>query len=126
MQTWTVESAVARGVAWLDQIAPNWRDRVNVNELDLTSATHCVAGQVFAEQGEREGRNGYEIMMRTLADSGVSLLAPDVEYGFTHAESGVYGLGPSASEFQRERSARLLGDLRAEWLTHLHAPAPGV
>lgn len=37
---------VARGVAYLDEHIPFWRDRVVVKDLDMASGCDCVLGQI--------------------------------------------------------------------------------
>jgi hypothetical protein len=44
----TPEVRVARGVALLDETVPDWRQRIDVETLDMTDGTQCVVGQVFA------------------------------------------------------------------------------
>lgn len=38
---------VAHGVAWLDANCPDWRQRVNLETLNIRSWSKCVLGQVF-------------------------------------------------------------------------------
>lgn len=42
-----LEARVARGVALLDRELPDWRERVDVAELDMGSCTYCVLGYTF-------------------------------------------------------------------------------
>jgi hypothetical protein len=37
--------AAARGAAWLDEQCPNWANEINLDRLNLASATFCVLGQ---------------------------------------------------------------------------------
>lgn len=37
---------VTNGVAWLDGCVPDWRDRINVEELNIASVTKCILGQL--------------------------------------------------------------------------------
>jgi hypothetical protein len=53
MQEIFVKRALAGGL-WLHMMRPGWQSKVNWDELDLTSLTDCVAGQVFA--GEATGK----------------------------------------------------------------------
>lgn len=47
----TVEKRVENGVKWLDKYGPDdWRNKVDIKELDLSSGCQCVLGQVFANQ----------------------------------------------------------------------------
>ena len=40
------DSAVAAGMAYLDETTPDWRGRVDVTKLDLTAAGRCTLAQV--------------------------------------------------------------------------------
>ncbi len=42
-----IPSRVDRGVAWLDNTAPNWRNLVDPNTLRLSSGLDCIQGQLF-------------------------------------------------------------------------------
>lgn len=48
----TVDERVERGVAFLDRTQPDWKDRVVVNTLTLSSPCDCVLGQVFATKAK--------------------------------------------------------------------------
>lgn len=50
---------IQHGIAWLDDQEPEWRERVDPDELDLQVTCDCILGQVFAEEGERHWSNGY-------------------------------------------------------------------
>lgn len=45
------EVRVARGVALLDEKAPDWRTQVNPDTLDMCSDTACVLGQIYGRYG---------------------------------------------------------------------------
>lgn len=49
------EPAVLKGIAWLDEIKPNWRELIDWGMLDMTNANWCIAGQVFKGQSSRSG-----------------------------------------------------------------------
>lgn len=38
---------VRRGIAWLDRIAPWWRDEFEITSFDVTSTCDCTLGQTF-------------------------------------------------------------------------------
>jgi len=40
------EKQVARGVEFLDQSIPDWRERLKWDELDMSSGCDCVGGQL--------------------------------------------------------------------------------
>lgn len=42
------EQEIARGVAVLNKRVPDWRARINVDELNLANVTCCVIGQVLS------------------------------------------------------------------------------
>lgn len=42
-----LEARVERGAALLDRELPDWRERVDVAELDMGSCTFCVLGHTF-------------------------------------------------------------------------------
>lgn len=41
------EEQVRAGIALLDQKVPDWRDQVDVAELDMVEYRQCVLGQVY-------------------------------------------------------------------------------
>lgn len=48
-------SRVELGVKWLDEHAPSdWRQKVEVQTLDMTEACRCVLGQIWTTEGELE------------------------------------------------------------------------
>lgn len=49
----TYERRIARGVALLDAVVPDWRDRVNPVTLDTGSLMWCVAAQAVDAVGRR-------------------------------------------------------------------------
>lgn len=40
------DEAVRRGMKWLDANVPNWREKVDVDSLDLQAPCGCVLGQI--------------------------------------------------------------------------------
>lgn len=51
---------VKRGIAWLEQEhGPDWVDHINMSTLDLRDGDCCVLGQVYADEGDQECRDGY-------------------------------------------------------------------
>lgn len=55
MSTTTLNPDVARGIAWLDEEVPGWRDRINLGTLNVGELRNCVLGQVFGAEAEAEG-----------------------------------------------------------------------
>ena len=40
---------IQRGVAFLDENAPNWRGKVDINKIDMGHSQRCILGQVFGD-----------------------------------------------------------------------------
>lgn len=91
----SVEDRVANGVGWLDHNVLGWRDRVIVEEFNISSECNCILGQVF-------GGNGFGYAMET------ELLTQDeaIKYGFD-ADYVIPDRGTRNSEWDA---------LQAEWL----------
>lgn len=111
--------AVMRGAQLLDREMPGWQERVEINELDLSSSCSCVLGQVFAsyatnlsEQssnvwedprpvidagGKRIGRldhlavDGFSFAQYYLGFSKARQASPEAFFGFDHSEEYSYG-----------------------------------
>lgn len=45
----TVEERVASGAYMLDVHAPGWRDKIDLDRLNVRSCDDCILGQVFGE-----------------------------------------------------------------------------
>lgn len=43
----TAASRVTAGAAYLDTVRPGWHDDVNLDHLDVATATDCVLGQLY-------------------------------------------------------------------------------
>lgn len=52
MSAESAEKAVTLGIAWLDEVRPNWRELMDWDVFDMQDTTLCVLGQVFAEDSE--------------------------------------------------------------------------
>ncbi len=61
---------VLRGVALLDEEVPDWREKINSNELDMDKYGWCILGQLFGF---------YDIGLRQLK---IASRAKSIEYGF--------------------------------------------
>ena len=96
MTVLSVQERVAKGVAWLDSQQPDWRDRVNVQTLDIMMPANCVLGQVF------KGRHPENMVGYFYAEEYLGMSFP-YEYGFD-----AKGLG---SEMRQDYA-----DLKAEWI----------
>jgi hypothetical protein len=52
------EAQIERGIAVLDQHGPkDWRDRINVDKLNMLNGDYCVLGQLFPDARE----TGYDV-----------------------------------------------------------------
>ena len=45
---------VNRGARFLDEVAPGWENRIDLETLKLNDGMHCICGQVFAEEAKSE------------------------------------------------------------------------
>jgi hypothetical protein len=45
----TVQRRVSNGVNWLNRYSPGWRDKIAINELEMSSTCSCIIGQVFGD-----------------------------------------------------------------------------
>lgn len=74
--------AVKRGAALLDTCMPNWVERVDILDLDVSSCQSCVLGQVYADQvtGSHPSRTGWGMGMLDLF--GTTDAINGVAYGF--------------------------------------------
>ena len=45
---------IAAGIKWLNQIRPQWFDKVNLDTLNLGKCSLCVLGQLFGDEPEVE------------------------------------------------------------------------
>ncbi|HSW91503.1 MAG TPA: hypothetical protein VLG09_02565 [Candidatus Saccharimonadales bacterium] len=78
-----VHEEVQHGVDFLDEVMPNWHEKIDLRKFDLGDASECVCGQVFANEVS-EGSwadSGYGYARHTfpeLSDNGEGTFA----YGF--------------------------------------------
>lgn len=59
------------GIKLLDSEVPNWRGKIDIDELDLGSCSVCVLGQVFGDYDdgiEALGVSGYDYGFNTMSD----------------------------------------------------------
>jgi len=66
-----LERRVERGIAWLDEVKPGWRDLIDVSELDMPDANQCICGQVFMEDALKDALagDGYGYALSIMADA---------------------------------------------------------
>lgn len=104
----TIAERVARGVVFLDQVRPGWRDAISVDRIYLGSDTLCILGQAFADD-LAEAKTGFHRACQVRYHSGCPY---DIcEMGFNGTPLGEH---PTV-----EREA-----LEAEWRRVIHAPQP--
>lgn len=48
----TIRRRVNRGVAFLNECVPGWKDKISVDRLNLHDPYNCVLGQLFGEYGK--------------------------------------------------------------------------
>lgn len=101
-----VSDRVDRGVALLDSHDPSWRDRVDPMRLHMSSCTHCVLGQAFADETSQDYDDGYDAGLDILCIRGTVSLA-----GGLVDEPTYYGFDTLAGDYY--------GDLTSEWLRRL-------
>jgi hypothetical protein len=69
---------VARGVAWLDTVQPDWVERVNLDLLNMNHSSKCVAGQALGHRaahgtfdaGSHYAYDGYHVACILLGREG--------------------------------------------------------
>lgn len=79
----TAAKAVAAGMVWLDENAPGWRDKIDIEALDVADCQLCVLGQIYGDYSNappsaRYGENAHWAD----ADAAADWLAPS--RGFDH------------------------------------------
>lgn len=65
------EAEVAASAAWLDEIEPDWAERIDLALLNLSDNHLCVLGQVFAKQANALDGSGFMYGLRTSVQSGI-------------------------------------------------------
>lgn len=72
---------VKRGASYLDEVDPNWYQRVNSETLELGDGQHCILGQLHGEFQLGLGRS----QLITMSSAPRASLSP-VSYGFKCVE----------------------------------------
>src|SRR5216684_1173496 len=44
---------VMKGAAWLDEYEPKWVSKIVPDQLDISSSSYCICGQVFGDYRRR-------------------------------------------------------------------------
>lgn len=127
------EHIVNRGATLLDQHAPDWASRINVDTLNIASASHCVVAQLFGKVSHDStdpdrliGMVSHDYMIGVnrlkgiLADSGITV-GWDFErvYGFMTSwirrnSNTLEGLDMSAIDFDSDGEIWVGGPLLTE------------
>ena len=79
---------VERGAELLDKVQPGWEDKIDLDELDLSSCSACILGQLYMDAHPRT-RNPVEAYDRKRAELGIDPWAAS-RYGFTTWGIGTY------------------------------------
>jgi len=74
--SWANEANVVRGAAWLDDVLPDWYERIDFDRLLMMSCHRCILGQVF-------GPNKYDQVFDTEGPDWI------VQHGFVGATERV-------------------------------------
>ena len=114
-----VNRRVARGAALLDAQVPNWRDRIDVDRLNMSSGENCVLGQLYLnEYGEHDWSAGLKALSLTIDDRADADDAVPIPVG----DSASYGFEVFNDELE---SFRTVGDaLGAAWRALLRGDEP--
>lgn len=77
---------VVKGAAYLDTIRPGWEDEIDLEILDITDASCCVLGELYADEvpADDEHLNGYDYATKKFSWS----IGDAAAHGFTVASWG--------------------------------------
>lgn len=103
-----ISERVAAGAAWLDNHVPDWRNKVEVRNLEMDSTCNCVLGQVFEDEGAAQddwetSLSGFAVGEIIAEQEGLDVS----ELGFDTMGLPVSGYATQAEEFEA---------LRQEWI----------
>lgn len=84
----SIKGRVAAGVKLLDKLCPGWQLTIDVPELDISSPSRCVLGQVFGAYTE-----GLDYLLRNTPKGG-DIVPLTTHFGFALSshEDGKYPL----------------------------------
>jgi len=99
---------VALGAAWLDAAHPGWRDRVDVDRLNLEDSCDCVLGQTLQADDPDE----FYFAVAAHADGSGCEAYPGERWAIAHGFDSGWGITPGGNR-----------GLRAEWLRQLQPVA---
>lgn len=75
----TETQRVEAGIAWLDDVRPQWWQELDLDSLDLGSGSHCVLGQIVGGECSKEWAGVEEYDLRAMGDAGFDAVV-DHEY----------------------------------------------
>lgn len=86
------EQNIQKGVEFLDQNYPNWLDKVDVSELDLSDCHQCIMGQLFGHYikgkrkygGEKMKKFGFSVEIGLLSDKQFEQLTEEWKQAIKH------------------------------------------
>lgn len=93
----TMAERVNRGIEWLDEVAPEWRDRIDLRTLDLADYHWCVIAQVAGGEFVK----GWEALNGDLSSN-------------DRERQTMLGFDISRNEYY-EGSEKYYGDLNVAW-----------
>lgn len=56
-----------RGIPTLDRLYPDWRERIDVDRLDMSNHRYCIIGQLFPRGTAEWETSGYDRGLRDLS-----------------------------------------------------------
>lgn len=71
------EKEVSRGIAFLDEHCPDWKNKIDLDTLDMKNCSYCVLGQVFGDWFK--GKRCLEIEDQVSVDLGF-----DISYSYPY------------------------------------------
>lgn len=98
------EEQVKRGIALLDKKKPGWRNKVNINELQMHDCSACILGQVFGNYG-----------------LGLKYLCGGWTFDVIKYSNGFSSTPFTGNKVQRKND---WDELRDEWILQLSADSP--
>jgi hypothetical protein len=102
----TVQERVQKGINWLDQVRPSWRERIAPEVLVMEDGEHCICGHVFGDEAP-EGCTGFTYATRLAGcDSEIAAAKWAESRGFLCMERDI-----SYEMLRVEWLLRLRGDL---------------
>ena len=99
---------VALGAAWLDDAHPGWRDRVDIDRLDVGDSCDCVLGQALLADSPDE----FYFAVAVHADASSWEAYPGERWAIAHGFDSGWGITPGGNRA-----------LEAEWLDELQRVA---